>query len=338
MEKAMAPHSSTLAWKIPWTEDPDGPQSVGLLRVGHDWATSLSLFCTGERNGNPFQCSCLENPRDGGAWWAAVYGVAQSRTRLKRLSSSSSLQHINNLLSPKSELLSMQFLTPGMSLFSFHAWDPCLKLWFGPEWNSVGRADGLSRELPAQSRLPSAWCPTAWPLYPLTQAYAQLLTSQCWQKAVQEIVFICSLHLPPAKSLSCSDIRPSFLTEIWTKHLPQHARRRAQPLSLQGPEPLPRAGLYTYRPLRCCSCQTAAGTFSRRDIGDRWLGLQGCWWDPRKAKVVSEGRKHGDSLHSSSPFFLSAITHSGRVSQESCLVMRKFNFEQDSNSTTFFFT
>ena len=46
----------------------------------------------GEGNGNPLQCSCLENPRDGGAWWAAVYGVAQSRTQLKRLSSSSSLQ------------------------------------------------------------------------------------------------------------------------------------------------------------------------------------------------------------------------------------------------------
>ena len=44
----------------------------------------------GEGNGNPLQCSCLENPRDGGAWWAAVYGVTQSRTRLKRLSSSSS--------------------------------------------------------------------------------------------------------------------------------------------------------------------------------------------------------------------------------------------------------
>ena len=46
----------------------------------------------GEGNGNPLQCSCLENPTDGGAWWAAVYGVAQSRTRLKRLSSSSSSQ------------------------------------------------------------------------------------------------------------------------------------------------------------------------------------------------------------------------------------------------------
>ena len=50
----------------------------------------FSLSCIGEGNGNPLQCSCLENPRDGGAWWAAVHWVAQSRTRLKRLSSSSS--------------------------------------------------------------------------------------------------------------------------------------------------------------------------------------------------------------------------------------------------------
>ena len=50
----------------------------------------FSLSCIGEGNGNPLQCSCLENPRDGGAWWAAVSGVAQSWTRLKRLSSSSS--------------------------------------------------------------------------------------------------------------------------------------------------------------------------------------------------------------------------------------------------------
>ena len=50
----------------------------------------FSLSCIGEGNGIPLQCSCLKNPRDGGAWWAAVYGVAQSRTQLKRLSSSSS--------------------------------------------------------------------------------------------------------------------------------------------------------------------------------------------------------------------------------------------------------
>ena len=56
----------------------------------------FSLSCTGEGNGNPLQCSCLENPRDGGAWWAAVYGVEQSPTRLKRLSSSSSRKLLYN--------------------------------------------------------------------------------------------------------------------------------------------------------------------------------------------------------------------------------------------------
>ena len=81
-----------LPGKIPWAEEPGGLQSMGSLRVGHDWATSLSLFTFmhWKGNGNPFQYSCLENPRDRGAWQAAVYGVAQSQTRLKRLSSSSS--------------------------------------------------------------------------------------------------------------------------------------------------------------------------------------------------------------------------------------------------------
>ena len=81
-----------LAWKLPWMEEPGRLHSMGLLRVGHDWATSLSfsISCIGEGNGNPLQCSCLENPRDRGAWWAAVYGVAQNRTRLTWLSSSSS--------------------------------------------------------------------------------------------------------------------------------------------------------------------------------------------------------------------------------------------------------
>ena len=70
-------------------------QSMGSLRVGWDWETErlnfhFSLSCAGEGNGNPLQCSCLEDPRDGGAWWAAIYGVVQSWTRLKQLSSSSS--------------------------------------------------------------------------------------------------------------------------------------------------------------------------------------------------------------------------------------------------------
>ena len=57
----------------------------------------FSLSCFGEGNGNPLQCSCLENPRDGGARWAAVYGVAQSQTQLKRLSSSSSSKERNGM-------------------------------------------------------------------------------------------------------------------------------------------------------------------------------------------------------------------------------------------------
>ena len=90
-EKAMAPHSSTLAWKIPWMEQPGRLQSMGSLKS--DTTERLhfhfSLSYIGEGNGNPLQYSCLENPRDGGACWAATYGVAQSWTRLKRLSSSS---------------------------------------------------------------------------------------------------------------------------------------------------------------------------------------------------------------------------------------------------------
>ena len=139
--KVMAIHSSTLAWKIPWTEEPGRLQSMGSQRVRHDWVTSLSLFTfmhwrrkwqptpvflpgesqgwgslvgcrlwgrteldtterlhfhfsllhIGEGNGNPLQCSCLENPRDGRAWWAAIYGVAKSQTWLKRLSRLSSM-------------------------------------------------------------------------------------------------------------------------------------------------------------------------------------------------------------------------------------------------------
>ena len=96
--KAMASHSSTFAWKIPWTEEPGRLQSMGSLES--DTTKQLhfhfSLSCTGEGNGNPLQCSCLENPRNGGAWWAAVYGIAQSRTRMKQLSSSSSSIELYN--------------------------------------------------------------------------------------------------------------------------------------------------------------------------------------------------------------------------------------------------
>ena len=80
----MAPHSRTFVWKIPWTEEPGGLQSMGSIEsdTTEQLHFHFSLSCIGEGNGNPLQGSCLENPRDGGAWWAAVYGVAQSRTRL----------------------------------------------------------------------------------------------------------------------------------------------------------------------------------------------------------------------------------------------------------------
>ena len=118
----MATHSSVLAWRIPGAEEPGGLPSTGSHRVGHDWSDLAaaailrrgiwtlvvqmvknlswkagdlgsipgSRRSSGEGNSYPLEYSCLENPRDRGAWWAALYGVAQSRTRLKRLSSSSS--------------------------------------------------------------------------------------------------------------------------------------------------------------------------------------------------------------------------------------------------------
>ena len=94
----MAPQSSTLAWKIhgqrslvgcsPW-----GREELDMTQRLH---FHFSLSRIGEGNGNPLQCSCLENPRDGGAWWAAVYGIAQSWRLLKqlRISSSSSIVYL----------------------------------------------------------------------------------------------------------------------------------------------------------------------------------------------------------------------------------------------------
>ena len=88
LEKAMAPHSSTLAWKIPWMEEPGRLKSMGSLKVGHDRATSLSLFTFmhWRRKGQPTPVFFSGESQGRGSRWAAVYGVAQSRTRLKWLS------------------------------------------------------------------------------------------------------------------------------------------------------------------------------------------------------------------------------------------------------------
>jgi len=91
-DKAMAPHSSTLAWRVPWMEEPGGLQSMGSLRVRHDWVTSLSLFTFmhWRRKWQPTPVFLPGESQGRGAWWAVVYGVTQSQTWLKRLSSSSS--------------------------------------------------------------------------------------------------------------------------------------------------------------------------------------------------------------------------------------------------------
>ena len=90
----MAPHSSTLAWKISWTEEPGGLQSMGSLRVAHNWATSLSLFTfmhwRKKRQPTPVFLPG-ESQGQGRLVGYAIYGVAQSRTRLKQLSCSSSI-------------------------------------------------------------------------------------------------------------------------------------------------------------------------------------------------------------------------------------------------------
>ena len=102
----MATHSSVLAWRIPWTEAPGGLQSMGCKEsdMTERLHFDFSVSCIGEGNGNPLQCSCLEKTRDGAAWWAAVYAVAQSQTRLKRLSSSRHESavgvHVSPILNP----------------------------------------------------------------------------------------------------------------------------------------------------------------------------------------------------------------------------------------------
>ena len=111
-EKAMAPHFSTLAWKIHGQRSLVGCSPWG--RQESDTTERLhfhsSLSCIGERNGNPLQCSCLQNPRDGEAWQAAVYGVAQSWTRLKRLSSSSSHSEVSHIKGKKKDMPPKYFL------------------------------------------------------------------------------------------------------------------------------------------------------------------------------------------------------------------------------------
>ena len=164
----MAPHSSTLAWKIPWTEEPGGLQPIGSLESDTtEWLHfHFSLSCIGEGNGNPLQCSWLENPRDGGAWWAVISGVSKSQIWLKQLSSSSrseipwgfhmgqapwlaTLPYSENFVhSPSPELLPFRWGKVSDSLCSFH--DTILPLWLARVSNlekSISQATSAFQEL-----------------------------------------------------------------------------------------------------------------------------------------------------------------------------------------------
>ena len=99
---------------------PWGREELGMTERLH---FHFSLSCIGEGNGNPLQCSCLENPRDGGAWRAAIYGVAQSRTQLKRLSSSSSMQNLCSLLLKLCRIKSYKMYSSVWLLSGLHLWD-----------------------------------------------------------------------------------------------------------------------------------------------------------------------------------------------------------------------
>ena len=85
LEKEMATHSNTLAWKIPWMQEPGRLQSMGRKELDTtEWLHFLSIVPFGGGNGNPLQYSCLEKPVGRGAWWATVYGVSKSRTWLSK--------------------------------------------------------------------------------------------------------------------------------------------------------------------------------------------------------------------------------------------------------------
>ena len=110
----MAPHSSTLAWKIPWMEGPGGPQSMELLRVGQDSATSLSLF-TFLHWGRQWQPTPVLLPgkfHGHGAWWAAVHGVAKSRTQLSNFSFTFHFHALDKEMATHSSVLA--WTIPGM--------------------------------------------------------------------------------------------------------------------------------------------------------------------------------------------------------------------------------
>ena len=123
LDNEMSTYSSILAWRIPWTEEPGGLKFMGRYESNtpEQLHFHFSFSCIGEGNGNPLQYSCLD-PRDREVWWAAVYGIAKSRTLLKWLSSSSSTATGSMLKSRDITLPKKVRLVKAMIFFSSHLW------------------------------------------------------------------------------------------------------------------------------------------------------------------------------------------------------------------------
>ena len=122
----------------------------------------FSLSCIGEGHGNPLQCSCLENLRDGGAWWAAVYGVAQSQTRLKRLSSSSIVNKVVVVVQSLSCLLlckpvDCSTLGPRIFLYFPVCSNPCLESMMLSISSSAASFSFCLQSLRASGSFPMNW-------------------------------------------------------------------------------------------------------------------------------------------------------------------------------------
>ena len=124
----MATHCSTLAWKIPWTEEPGGLQFIGLQSltrlsmhthsiISYEYSTIHNFYghmsSSGEGNGNPLQYSCLENPTDGGVWWAVVHGVTSSRTLLSDFTFTFHFHALEKEMATHSSILAWRIPEPG---------------------------------------------------------------------------------------------------------------------------------------------------------------------------------------------------------------------------------
>ena len=131
----MTPHSSTLAWKILWTEEPGRLESMGSWRVRHDWETSLSLFTFmhWRTKWQPTPVFLPGESQGRGAWWAAISGVAQSQTRLKRLSSSSSSHFM--WCNMKYTILPVKFSCPKHLTWIYSSFYQCCpkEIWCKPQ-------------------------------------------------------------------------------------------------------------------------------------------------------------------------------------------------------------